>query len=221
MCRFFMIVTGHSLAWMLLSLLAFIAVLSAVMTPRWLVSSPRTIDTTNGTELYTPTVGIYNRCTRLFGRNHCGNFNMEGLATDSTVFPECWKATLFFMALGLTVMGCTVVAALLGCCMQSVGGKSIFNLAGVTQAIAGIIYLLGMILYPAGWGAERVQRICGTEADAFYLANCTLGWAFYSAAFGVTLTFACAIFSGQAEKSTASDKVQDKMNEGKNLICLI
>jgi len=32
-----------------------------------------------------------------------------------------------------------------------------------------------MILYPAGWGAERVQRICGSEADAFYLANCSLG----------------------------------------------
>jgi hypothetical protein len=82
-------------------------------------------------------VGIYNRCTRLFGRNHCGNFNMEGLATDSTVFPECWKATLFFMALGLAVMGCTVVAAILGCCVQSIGRKSIFNLAGVAQAIAG------------------------------------------------------------------------------------
>lgn len=40
---------------------------------------------------------------------------------------------------------------------------------------AGILYLFGMILYPAGWGAERVQRICGPEADAFYLANCSLG----------------------------------------------
>lgn len=39
----------------------------------------------------------------------------------------------------------------------------------------GIFYLLGMILYPAGWGAERVQRICGSEANAFYLAECSLG----------------------------------------------
>lgn len=46
------------------------------------------------------------------------------------------------------------------------------------------------------------------------------GWAFYSAAIGVALTFVCAMLSGQAEKSTASDKVQDKMNEGKTLICL-
>lgn len=46
------------------------------------------------------------------------------------------------------------------------------------------------------------------------------GWAFYSAAIGVALTFVCAILSGQAGKSTSSDRVQDKMNEGKTLICL-
>ncbi|KAL6434359.1 hypothetical protein ACFW04_006049 [Cataglyphis niger] len=174
----------------------------------------------NGTELYTPTVGIYNRCTRLFGKTHCANFNIDGFATDSNVFPGCWKASLFFLSAGLATMSVTVMAALLGCCIQSIGRKSIFNLAGVAQAVAGILYLFGMILYPAGWGAERVQRICGPEADAFYLANCSLGWAFYSAAIGVALTFVCAVFSGQAEKSTASDKVQDKMNEGKTLICL-
>lgn len=32
-----------------------------------------------------------------------------------------------------------------------------------------------MILYPAGWGAERVRRICGIEATAFYLGDCSLG----------------------------------------------
>ena len=52
--------------------------------------------------------------------------------------------------------------------------------------------------------------------EMFYLP----GWAFYSAVIGVGLTFICAVISGQAEKSTASDKVQDKMNEGKTLICL-
>lgn len=91
----------------------------------------------NGTELYTPTVGIFNRCTRLYGRSHCANFNVDGLATDSNVFPECWKASLFFLSSGLAVMSITVIAALLGCCVQSIGRKSIFNLAGVAQAVAG------------------------------------------------------------------------------------
>lgn len=38
-------------------------------------------------------------------------------------------------------MSVTVMAALLGCCIQSIGRKSIFNLAGVAQAVAGNIAL--------------------------------------------------------------------------------
>ncbi|KAK2584814.1 hypothetical protein KPH14_007127 [Odynerus spinipes] len=216
----YVIVTGRSLLWTLLSLAALMAVLSALLTPKWLIG-PHTIkDTKNGTEIFVPTVGIFNRCTRLYGRTHCANFNVDGFATDPSVFPGLWKASLFFVSFGLAVMTMTVFAALIGCCVQSIGRKSIFDLAGVAQAIAGIFYLLGLTLYPAGWGAERVRRICGPEADAFYLGECTLGWAFYSAVIGIGLTFAAAMFSGQAEKSTASDKVQDKMNEGRTLICL-
>lgn len=79
-------------------------------------------------------------------------------------------------------------------------------------------------------GQEKEQRVLSTLSGPllrdrrgkkglkkmFYLP----GWAFYSAVIGVGLTFICAVISGQAEKSTASDKVQDKMNEGKTLICL-
>lgn len=68
---------------------------------------------------------------------HCANFNVDGFATDSNVFPGCWKASLFFLSAGLAAMSVTVMAALLGCCVQSIGRKSIFNLAGVAQAIAG------------------------------------------------------------------------------------
>ncbi|XP_078032594.1 LHFPL tetraspan subfamily member 2a protein-like [Augochlora pura] len=217
----YVIVTGRSLLWTLLSLTALLAVFSGLITPKWLIGIPQVVkDARNGSEVYVPTVGVYNRCIRLHGRTHCGNFNVDGFATDSSVFPGCWKASYFFLLLGLAIMAITVFAALIGCCIQSIGRKSIFNLAGVAQVIAGISYILGMILYPAGWGAERVQRICGLEADAFYLADCKLGWAFYSALTGVGLTFVCAVISGQAEKSTASDKVQDKLNEGKTLICL-
>ncbi|XP_043288761.1 LHFPL tetraspan subfamily member 2a protein [Venturia canescens] len=220
----YVIVTGRSLLWALLSLVSFMAVLAAVITPKWIVGPPIINTTRNGSKLLDiPTVGIFNRCTRLsgtYGRMNCGNFNVHGFATDSSVFPGCWKASLFFLALGLTVMAISVFAAFLGCCVQSIFRKSIFNLTGVVQAFAGLLYVLGIILYLAGWGAERVQKICGPDADAFYLGDCSFGWAFYSAIIGIALTFVCAILSAQAEKSTASDKVQDKMNEGKTLICL-
>ncbi|XP_046741258.1 LHFPL tetraspan subfamily member 2a protein [Diprion similis] len=200
----YVIVTGRSLFWTLMSLSAVLAMWSALMTPRWLVGPPTSKD-----------IGI-----KLDGKPNCGDSNFDGLATLSSTSPDCWKAAFFFLALGLAIMTATVVAALMGCCVQSIGKKSIFDLAGVAQSIAGIMYLFGMILYVAGWGSSRVQRLCGDEAVAFYLGNCSLGWASYLAVLGVLLTFASAVFSSQAEKSTASDKVQDQINEGKTLICL-
>jgi hypothetical protein len=68
--------------------------------------------------------------------------------------------------------------------------------------IAGIIYLLGMILYSAGWGAERVQRICGIEADAFYLANCTLGKTFF-----ILLTIQEGLFTSQILRKASTERI--------------
>lgn len=213
-----MIVTSYSLLWTLLSVVAFTAVLSALITPRWLVG-PESPTHGSNRMVDIPTLGIFNRCILLNGRSNCANFDSEGFATDPARFPSCWKATFIFMSLGLFVMGTTVLAALLGCYVQSVGRKSIFNLAGVGQAVAGLFYILGMMLYPGGWSEWRVQHIC-PSAKIYHLGECTLGWAFYCAVLGVALTFVCAMLSEQAEKSTASDQVQDKINEGNILICL-
>lgn len=39
----------------------------------------------------------------------------------------------------------------------------------------GLVYLIGMVLYPAGWGAERVKKMCGKDADIFSPGDCVLG----------------------------------------------
>uniref|UniRef100_A0A8C3IB34 Lipoma HMGIC fusion partner-like 2 protein n=2 Tax=Emydidae TaxID=8476 RepID=A0A8C3IB34_CHRPI len=77
------------------------------------------------------------------------------------------------------------------------------------------------MLYPAGWGCQKAISYCGHYASAYKLGDCSLGWAFYTAIGGTGLTFICAIFSAQAEIATSSDKVQEEIEEGKNLICLL
>ena len=77
------------------------------------------------------------------------------------------------------------------------------------------------MLYPAGWGAEKVSDYCGPEASAYRPAGCSLGWAFYAAIGGTLAAFLCAVFSAQAEIATSSDKVQEEIEEGKSLICLL
>lgn len=85
---------------------------------------------------------------------------------------------------------------------------------------AGLFLILGLILYPAGWGCQKAID-CGRHASPYKPGDCSLGWAFYTATGGTVLTFICAVFSAQAEIATSSDKVQEEIEEGKNLVCLL
>lgn len=76
------------------------------------------------------------------------------------------------------------------------------------------------MLHPMAYGSERVQKLCGREASAFYPADCSLGVGFWIAISATVLTFVASCLSLPAEKSTSSDKVQDKIYEGQTLICL-
>lgn len=85
----------------------------------------------------------------------------------------------------------------------------------------GLLLMVGLMLYPAGWGSEKVISYCGPEALPFRPALCSLGWAFYAAIGGTLASFLCAVLSAQAEIATSSDKVQEEIEEGKSLICLL
>ncbi|KAG8281604.1 LHFPL tetraspan subfamily member 2 protein-like [Homalodisca vitripennis] len=212
------IITALSLAWVLLTILATLAVFSAVLTPKWLLGA-YPLEVENGTIV--PTVGIFNRCTRIKGQNNCAVFAMDGLATDSSVFPSFWKVSLVLFALGLVVMVLTTMAALVSCCVQSINRKSIFTLTGTVQATAGLFYILGLVLYAAGWGSARVIKLCGRDAGPFTIGDCSFGWAMYIGVIGICLTFLTACLSVCAEKTTSSDKVSRKVERGETLVCLL
>lgn len=67
-----------------------------------------------------------------------------------------------------------------------------------------------------------IYNFVGLCYSNFYICplNCA-GWAFYLAMGSTLVTFVCSVLSVQAEVSTSSDKVQDEILEGKNLICLL
>ena len=76
------------------------------------------------------------------------------------------------------------------------------------------------MLYPMGWNAFRVQKLCGIDASPFYPGNCVFGVGLYLAILATACTFLAACLSISAEKSTSSDKVQDKIYDGQTLICI-
>lgn len=174
---------------------------------------------------FTPTVGIFNRCTRLHhfhdsSQYSCAPF-VSSFAMPDDEFPDFWKASLIFLSIGLAFMTFTVGTSLIGCCIRAIVKKSIFNISGSIQAIAGLFYVIGLFLYPAGWSSRRVVSLCGEDASYYMPGDCSLGWAFYLAVIATLFTFVCAFLSVYADNSTSTDKVQDKISDGKNLICLL
>ncbi|KAJ8967331.1 hypothetical protein NQ317_001265 [Molorchus minor] len=113
------------------------------------------------------------------------------------------------------------------CTLLSVAGLGSGNLC-ISDSVEGrlCIYRLRYMLHywsnapPDGLGqrkgAEIVRKGCITLLHGRLLHRVGL-WVAVTA---TLLTFLCACLSVPAEKSTSSDKVQDKIYEGQTLICL-
>ncbi|KAJ7988578.1 hypothetical protein DPEC_G00325010 [Dallia pectoralis] len=218
MCH--VIVTCRSMLWTLLSIVAAFGELIAFMSTDWLVGFPRTPDATLAGEAYRPTLGIYGRCIKLPHLRRgvlCGPYAVH----FGEIASGFWQAASIFLAAGILLLCAVAFISVFTMCFQSIMKKSIFNVCGLLQAIAGLFLILGLMLYPAGWGSDKVQLYCGQDAAPYRAGLCTMGWAFYTAMGGTVLTFVCAVFSAQAEIATSSDKVQEEIEEGKSLICLL
>ncbi|XP_023679081.1 LHFPL tetraspan subfamily member 2a protein [Paramormyrops kingsleyae] len=222
MCH--VIVTCRSMLWTLLSIVVAFGELIAFMSTDWLVGSPRVpeamLDSHVSPEPYRPTLGIYGRCIKVTGFRRdvlCGPYAVH----FGEIASGFWQATSIFLAAGILLLCAVAFISVFTMCFQSIMKKSIFNVCGLLQGIAGLFLILGLMLYPAGWGSDKVVTYCGAEASPYKPGMCSLGWAFYTAIGGTALTFICAVFSAQAEIATSSDKVQEEIEEGKSLICLL
>ncbi|XP_025294159.3 LHFPL tetraspan subfamily member 2 protein [Canis lupus baileyi] len=240
MCH--VIVTCRSMLWTLLSIVVAFAELIAFMSADWLIGKAKSRggggggaggggggggepDARSGgpAEPPHPTLGIYARCIRNPGVQQVQRETLCGPYAESfgEIASGFWQATAIFLAVGIFILCTVALVSVFTMCVQSIMKKSIFNVCGLLQGIAGLFLILGLILYPAGWGCQKAVGYCGPYASAYKPGDCSLGWAFYTAIGGTVLTFICAVFSAQAEIATSSDKVQEEIEEGKNLICLL
>ncbi|XP_016305759.1 lipoma HMGIC fusion partner-like 2 protein [Sinocyclocheilus anshuiensis] len=220
MCH--VIVTCRSMLWTLLSIVAAFSELIAFMSTDWLLGFPRTPDAVFSPhgETYRPTLGIYGRCIRLPHLRRgvlCGPYAVH----FTEIASGFWQATSIFLAAAILLLSAVAFISVFTMCFQSIMKKSLFSRSPVCISAAGLFLILGLMLYPAGWGSDKVQGYCGPDASAYQLGLCSMGWAFYTALGGTVLTFICAVFSAQAEIATSSDKVQEEIEEGKSLICLL
>ncbi|KAL4216660.1 Lipoma HMGIC fusion partner-like protein [Mactra antiquata] len=236
MCQ--VIITCRSLLWTLLTIATTQILIASVMSPQWMIGYERKPglisfkDLNNktisdgGNDMYRPTIGIINRCTRLhkfqniLKTDNCATFVTDfGMNNDE--FPDAWKASFIFFCIGGILMVYTMGASVMSICVQSMCGKSIFGVSGFIQSIAGLFCVIGLFVYPVGWSSKKVQFYCGEQSTIYSYDQCSLGWSFYMCIVAIILVFVCSVLSIGAERATTCRKVEEEVVEGKALICVM
>lgn len=123
--------------WTLLSIMVAFAELITFMSPDWLMGFPRS-DSGAGADSreYRPSLGLYSRCLRIGSQGvgvSCGPY----AGTFGEVASGFWQAAMLFLAAGTLVLGGVACISIFSLCFQSILKKSLFNICGLLQAIAG------------------------------------------------------------------------------------
>ncbi len=125
--------------WTLMSIVVAFAELVAFMSAEWLVGYPDgsefnfTITASHRSDQRT--LGIYNRCIKVAQQKvvQCGAY-----ATDFTeIASGFWQATVIFLVIGIFLLSLVAILSVFSMCFQSILKKSIFNVCGLLQGIAG------------------------------------------------------------------------------------
>ena len=142
----FVIVTCRSLLWILSTIGTFMLILSAAFYPEWLVGEAKTRhhQRTNTTYNYNDKIGIYNKCT--FSTRKKALFCRPYANSLSEVTSVSWQCALFFMGTALLLLGIACIFAVISFCKQIIKRKSLMNLAGILQTLAGF-YLFSNYFY--------------------------------------------------------------------------
>lgn len=113
-------------------------ILSAAFTPTWLVSEEheRYIPSKNRTLTYQNSVGLYNKCrySTAFKKVYCRPYARDLTGVSSVA----WRCSLFFIGVALFILGIASLFAVASFCKQIIRRKSLMNLAGIMQTIAGV-----------------------------------------------------------------------------------
>ncbi|KOB78430.1 Lipoma HMGIC fusion partner-like 2 protein [Operophtera brumata] len=64
-------------------------------------------------------------------------------------------------------------------CYVIITGRSLawllLSLVAFMFILVGLFGVLGLVLYPWGWGSARVQRLCGEDSEPYLPGDCSIG----------------------------------------------
>lgn len=245
------ICTVRSVLWYITSIAGTLLILLALFSNKWLVGhvSPTSFNdigsiinaasdvvtnvqdgAKNAEDLLRNEVGLFKDCVqmdngKLFEGECIPDWEkLHELYTDmdSDKYPHSWRGAVICFVIGLGLMVITDLFALLTVCCRSCICCSVFTICGSFQSFAGILFTLGLIAYPAGWGSKIVQdEYCNGKSMPFVLGDCEIGIAFWLAVAGTVCTVLASSLAIWAYQSTQSFKCEEAKDQGEHCICLV
>lgn len=240
-------VTIRSVLWSVMTIAGTLMILVSLFTNRWLQGKPQVgsiggllnygsnlgkniLDgKVDATEITTIPLGLFPNCKapngRLLFEGECvpdwDTLMTKLFEMKDETYPHAWKGAVLAFGIGLGLMVLTVLLSLITPCLRSCICCSIFTVCGSLQSFAAILFTLGCVAYPAGWGSKLVKdKFCGQEAHPFMLGDCQIGGAYWMAVAGTICTALASSLAIFAYKSTKSQKAQIRRQEGDTFICV-
>ncbi|KAA0192787.1 hypothetical protein HAZT_HAZT009177 [Hyalella azteca] len=231
---FLVLLTSASILWTVASVAAATLLVASHLSPQWLLGHPVTlqhnlpaydytfnITAWSGTVDVSPSLGLWLRCSILPGKKgvagsqHCGVY-----ATTGADLPAAQVVAMASLVTGAGIAVLAMLLVLLTPCMRVVRRKSVFNIAGSLQALAGVFSVLGLAVLPLSWSSVRVQLMCGPLASVYALGACRTGWALYAALGGTLLLLACAVGAVHVDASVSSNRAEEEIRRGNHCVCV-
>lgn len=243
------IVTIRTVLWYVMSLASTLFILVALFTNRWLEGSysatgltnkdgfvdsissiANTISDGDFKGLTKHHTGLFLKCTEPQGRKFFDGECIPEIAALQSLFtdledekyPHAWRGAVICFVLGLAFMIFTDLLALMTVCCRRCCCCSVFTFCGSIQSFASMLFILGLIAFPAGWGSRIVKTsYCAGASGPFVLGGaCAIGAGFWLAVAGTVCALLSSTLAIWAYKSTKTTRCEIRQEEGDRCLCM-
>ncbi|XP_076132969.1 LHFPL tetraspan subfamily member 5b [Alosa pseudoharengus] len=129
-----------------------------------------------GDSVTTPQAGYFGLFHYCIGNPLTSELICKGSVLDFASIPSAaFRTALFFVGTSmLLIVGSIVCLSLFW--FFSTG--SVYKICAWMQLASAALMTMGCLIYPDGWDAPEVKRMCGERTGKYTLGNCTVRWAY-------------------------------------------
>ncbi|XP_063050206.1 LHFPL tetraspan subfamily member 5 protein-like [Engraulis encrasicolus] len=136
-----------------------------------------------GDSVNTPQAGYFGLFHYCIGNALTSELVCKGSVLDFASIPSgAFRTALFMVGSGMLLIVGTIIGLSL---FWFLNAGSVYKICAWMQLAAAALLTVGCLIYPDGWDAPEVKRMCGERTDKYTLGNCTVRWAFILCIIGI------------------------------------